>query len=60
VSKENEEKIDHLTDLVKNKILSLTTGKKSGNYNITIEIIINQGGIREAYLCNNSKEKAMF
>lgn len=32
-------------------------GKKSGTYSLTIELVMNEGGIRDAYFSTSAREK---
>lgn len=57
IDQERDIRIEKITDEVRGKIKSLTLLKKSGRYDLTIEINLTQGAIGSVYVRNNAREK---
>jgi hypothetical protein len=54
-----EKKIASVMAATEEQIKSLTSAKKSGKYELTIELNMVDGGIADAFLHKNSREKIM-
>ena len=57
MDEEKNKTLLNITTAVRRQILSLTNAKKTGKYEIKIEVNLSQGGIGDAYLCSSSREK---
>jgi hypothetical protein len=55
---EKQKKIDDLMKDAASYMTTLLAGKKTGNYNLSIEVNLNSGGIRDAYFSCTAREKA--
>lgn len=54
---ERQEKITGLLKIAATYMLPWFEGKRTGNYSVTIEVVMNDGGIRDAYFNTNVREK---
>ena len=54
---DNEQKIESLSKAVKSKIKSLTNSVYVGKCIITVEVNIGQGGITDAFISMQTKER---
>jgi hypothetical protein len=48
---------DDILRVVSSYIMPWFDGKRTGNYSVTIEAVINQGGIRDIYFSTTAREK---
>jgi hypothetical protein len=57
MSDDKQRKIDDILIAAKNYIFPLLDKKKTGNFELTIELNINNGGIRDAYFRSQARER---
>lgn len=55
---DKQKKIDDLMKDASSYMTTLLAGKKTGYYNLSIEVNLNNGGIRDAYFSCTVREKA--
>jgi tRNA(Phe) wybutosine-synthesizing methylase Tyw3 len=57
VSEKADEKLLSIVETISKQINYLTISKCTGKYNLTIELNMNQGGITDAFLQKETKER---
>ena len=54
---EKEKILLNITDAVKRQIICLTSAKKTGQYDIRIELNLSQGGIGSVFMSQQTRER---
>ena len=57
MSEKADEKLLSIVETISKQINYLTIAKCTGKYNLTIELNMNQGGITDAFLQKETKER---
>jgi len=56
-AEEKEKTLINITEAVRRQIYSLICAKKSGKFELTLELNLSQGGIGDAYIHSHAREK---
>jgi hypothetical protein len=54
---EENEKVKEILGAARNHLLSLISARKSGTFQLTLEVNMSQGGIGDAFLSCNARER---
>ena len=54
---EENEKVKEILGAARNYLLSLISGRKSGTFQVTLEVHVSQGGIGDAFLRSEARER---
>jgi len=55
----NDDKLNNILSAIRKKINSLISEKRTGKYNILLEIDMSQGGVGDVFLISNTKERIL-
>ena len=55
----NDDKLNNILSAIRKKINSLISEKRTGKYNILLEIDMSQGGAGDVFLISNTKERIL-
>ena len=55
----NDDKLNNILSAIRKKIHSLISEKRTGKYNILLEIDMSQGGVGDVFLISNTKERIL-